>query len=67
MDDPLMGGIKLNTDGSSSSSEKQVCAYPVLQTENIVQAKALLQGHFHLGWNDDYEIEVHESMPLPGQ
>ena len=64
---PLTGGVKLNTDGSSSASEKQVCGYSVLQAESMEDAKKLLEGHPHLGWNDACEIEVHEFMPLPGQ
>lgn len=67
MGTPLMGGVKLNTDGSSAPSEKQVCGYSVLQAENLDEAKALLKGHPHLGWNNACEIEVHETMPMPGQ
>lgn len=64
---PLMGGTKLNPDGSSIGSEKGVCGYSILQAEDMDGAKALLQGHPHLAWNPACEIEVHESMPPPGQ
>lgn len=50
MGNPLMGGIKLNSDGSSSASEKQVCGYSVVQAENMDEAKSLLDGHPHLNW-----------------
>jgi hypothetical protein len=67
MGKPLMGGVKLSPDGNSSPSEKQVCGYSLLQAENMDGAIALLQGHPHLNWNPACEIEVHETMPLPGQ
>ncbi len=31
------------------------------------EAQALLRGHPRLGWVEGREIEVHESLPLPGQ
>jgi len=34
--------------------------------ENLDEAKSLLNGHPHLGWNAECAIEVHETMPLPG-
>ncbi len=63
---PLMNGQKLNPDGKSEGSNKNVVGYSVLQAENIEEAKALLKGHPHLGWNAECAIEVHETMPLPG-
>lgn len=66
MGTPLTGGLKVLPGGASDSSEKGVCGYSVLQAESIEDAKALLVDHPHLGWNEAYEIEIHESMPLPG-
>lgn len=63
---PLMGGQALNPDGTSKNSNKEVSGYSVLQAENMDEAKKLLQGHPHLGWNAACSIEVHETMPLPG-
>jgi len=60
---PLVGGQKLSKSGSSPS-DKEVVGYSVLQAEDMEGAKALLQGHPHLGWADGCEIEVHESMPM---
>jgi len=40
--------------------------YSILQAENMDEAKELLQGHPHLDWNAACEIEVHESLPMPG-
>lgn len=63
---PLMNGQQLNADGTSRNSEKNVAGYSVLQAENMEEAKALLEGHPHLGWNAACSIELHETMPLPG-
>lgn len=67
MGNPLMGGVKLSPDGSSSASEKNVCGYSVLQAENMDEAKSLLEEHPHLKWAAECEIEVHETMPVPGE
>ena len=63
---PLMGGQELMPDGASKNSDKKVSGYSVLQAENMNEAKKLLQGHPHLGWNAACSIEVHETMALPG-
>lgn len=63
---PLMNGQQLNPNGTSQNSAKNVAGYSVLQAENMEEAKALLKGHPHLGWNAACSIEVHETMPLPG-
>ncbi len=34
--------------------------------EEMDEAKELLKGHPHLEWNGACEIEVHETMPVPG-
>jgi imidazoleglycerol phosphate synthase glutamine amidotransferase subunit HisH len=63
---PLANGMKLLYQGDPESSERQVCGYSVLQAESMEEAKELLTGHPHLGWNPACEIEIHESMALPG-
>ena len=63
---PLMNGIRLDPDGKSQKSDKNVAGYSVVQAENMEEAKQLLKGHPHLAWNADCSIEVHETMPLPG-
>ena len=63
---PLINGLKLQTDGSSIPSSREVNGYSILQAENMDEAKALMDGHPHLKWAGGCEIEVHESMPLPG-
>ena len=63
---PLMGGVKLSPDGSSAMSRKDVTGFSILQAESMDKAKVLLEGHPHLQYNADCEIEIHEAMPLPG-
>lgn len=63
---PLVNGQKLDPNGHSQPSTRQVCGYSILQAENMEEAKKLMEGHPHLGWNAACEIEIHESMPLPG-
>jgi hypothetical protein len=64
MGTPLGGGQKL-TESVSSPSDKDVVGYSILQAEDMDGAKALLEGHPHLGWTSGCEIEVHESLPMP--
>ncbi len=63
---PLMGGQLLRTDGSSSDSQREVTGYSILQANSMEEAKALMDDHPHLGWNKGCQIEIHESVPLPG-
>ncbi len=66
MGNPLMGGQKVLAGGSKENSSREVCGFSILQAKDMDGALALLEGHPHLGWNEGCEIEVHESMPLPG-
>ena len=66
MGSPLMNGQELKPGGGSSNSAKGVTGYSILQADSMAEAKKLLQGHPHLGWNAACSIEVHETMPLPG-
>jgi hypothetical protein len=63
---PLANGLQLTRDGSGVASRKDVVGYSVLQAETIDQARTLLKGHPHLGWDGACTIELHETMPLPG-
>ncbi len=62
---PLANGQSITPNGSSAST-KEVAGYSILQAEDIDEAKTLLQGHPHLGWNAACSIEVHETMAIPG-
>lgn len=61
---PLIGGIRLSPDGGSADSTKEVTGFSLLKAENMDAAKALMEGHPHLGWNGGCSIELHESVPL---
>ena len=65
MGTPLVGGQKITKTGSSSS-KRDVCGFSIMQAESMEEVKSLLTGHPHLDWADGCEIEVHESMPMPG-
>ncbi len=52
-------------ESGNTQSKANVGGYSVLQADNMVAAEELLKGHPHLGWGDEYHIEVHEKMPLP--
>ncbi|MDP2676938.1 MAG: hypothetical protein Q8O83_04620 [bacterium] len=62
---PLGNGQKVTREGVSPST-RGVVGYSILQAENMDQAVAMLKDHPHLKWMDSCEVEVHESMPLPG-
>ncbi len=63
---PLGFGQKLLEGGKSEMSNREVCGYSILEANDMDHAKELLQGHPHLGWDGGCEIEVHESLPMPG-
>ena len=66
MGTPLGNGQKISPAGSTPS-DKNVVGYSVLQAETMEEAKKMLAEHPHLAWTAGCEIEVHESLPLPGQ
>jgi hypothetical protein len=63
---PLSFGQKVLPNGKSEASRREVCGYSILEADSMEEAKSLLAGHPHLMWRADCEIEVHESLPLPG-
>ena len=62
---PLGNGQKVTKSGTTLS-DKEVVGYSILQAENMDKAVEMLKGHPHLDWADGCEIEVYESLPLPG-
>lgn len=66
MGTPLMGGQKILPGGSSENSTREVCGYSILKANDMEEAKSLIVGHPHLEWTGGCEIEIHESMPMPG-
>ncbi len=65
MGTPLVNSQKVTREGTSPSN-KGVVGYSVLQAGSIEKAVEMLKEHPHLEWTDGCEIEVHESMPMPG-
>lgn len=61
---PLMGGVRLSPNGGAQASTKDVTGYSILQANDMEEAKSLLQGHPHLGWNEGCDIEVHETVAM---
>jgi hypothetical protein len=53
------------TATTSSTSDKEVTGYSILEADSMGAAVAMLQGHPHLDWAAGCEIEVHEAMPVP--
>ena len=62
---PLMGGLKVTPSGTSPS-DKEVTGYSILEAESLDAAAEMLKGHPHLGCAAGCEIEVHETMAVPG-
>jgi hypothetical protein len=62
---PLANGQAV-TESGTHPSHKDVVGYSVLQAESMDAAVEMLKDHPHLGWAEGCEIEVHETMPLPG-
>lgn len=62
---PLGNGMKVTKSGTVLSN-KDVVGYTILQAKSMDEAVEMLKGHPHLDWVDGCEIEVHESLALPG-
>ena len=63
---PLANGRQLLRDGGAVESERGVIGYSLIQADNMDNALALLKDHPHLVSDASCEIEVHESMEVPG-
>lgn len=63
---PLTGGQRLSPDGSKSASQRDVVGYSIIQANTMEEAIKMMEGHPHLSWDSACEVEIHESMPLPG-
>lgn len=63
---PLGNGQKLIPGGKSVNSERKVVGYSILQADSREEAEELLMDHPHLAWKADCEIEIHESLAVPG-
>lgn len=61
---PLGNGQEISQSGTSSSN-KGVVGYSILQASDMSEAEDFLKGHPHLGWTDGCQIEIYEKLPLP--
>ncbi len=65
MGTPLGNAMKVTKSGIMPG-DTSIVGYSILQAENIDGAVAMLKEHPHLQWAEGCEIEVHESMSMPG-
>ena len=63
---PLDGGVRVADDGSTSPSTREVAGYSLIEAADMAAALELAKGHPHLSMPGGCEIEVHESLPVPG-
>lgn len=63
---PLINGVQVKPDGSTSASTREVRGYLILRAGDLDEVTALLDGHPHLDWDEACSIELHEVNPLPG-
>jgi len=65
MGTPLGNGQTVKKNGASRSPST-VIGYSILQADSMDKAVAMLKDHPHLEWMDSCQIEVHETLSLPG-
>jgi hypothetical protein len=63
---PLGGSVRVAADGSTSPSTREVVGYSLIDAADMAGALELAKGHPHLNMPGGCEIEVHESLPIPG-
>ena len=62
---PLAGGVRVTTDGTSSST-REVAGYSIVEANDLDAALDLAKDHPHLNMPGGCEIEVHEAQAVPG-
>lgn len=63
---PLVNGKRIQPNGSTGSSTRDVTGYSMIEAEDWEDLMALLTGHPHIsGWDPEATIEVHETMFIP--
>ncbi|MEO7350643.1 MAG: YciI family protein [Marmoricola sp.] len=63
---PLAGGVRVTTDDTSPST-REVAGYSIIEANDLDAALALAKNHPHLNMPGGCEIEVHESLAIPGE
>jgi len=61
---PVMGGVKVNSNGTSTASSSRVGGYSILQGANLKQIEGILIDHPHNKEEYGMTVEVHESMEM---
>ena len=60
---PLGAGVTLSRVGNSPTpTDGGITGYSIIEAGSMDEALAMLEGHPHLGWHEDCEIEVHEFL-----
>jgi hypothetical protein len=62
---PLANGVRVTPDGTTPST-REVAGYSIIEADNLEAAVELAKVHPHLSMPGGCEIEVHESLPIPG-
>jgi hypothetical protein len=62
---PLGGGTRVTPDGTAPST-REVAGYSLIEAADLDEALGLAADHPHLSMPGGCEIEVHESLPVPG-
>ncbi len=65
MGSPLGGGQRL-TPAGDGDAESMILGYSMLEAEDMAAARALLDGHPHLEWGPNCEIDVYECVQMGG-
>lgn len=63
---PLTNGHLYMPYGAAGLSHRELSGYSILQAESLEDVAALCDGHPHLSWNDQCQLEIHEISPMPG-
>ena len=66
MGSPLGNAVTIRPGGSSADSASEIIGYSILQADSMEDALSLLKDHPHLNWNAECEIDVLESLDMPG-
>lgn len=61
-----LGDAQKVTKSGAHPSKTAIVGYSILQANSMDEAVEMLKGHPHLEWMNGCEVEVHESLPLPG-
>ena len=61
---PMMGVARIESDGSQTQAVGAATGFTIIQAENLDEAKAMMDGHPHLGWAPGCAIELYECMEM---